>query len=276
MIGEPAIIVNQLPDQLSQPEGVTEVCNDGENGYSTTGGEESDVFTWFLSPEEAGSVTSDGLTATIVWSSQFEGMAYLSVQAENSCGVGPLSDTLEINVFGVPTPEIAGAALVCIDEEDSYSTTENDGNSYEWEVIGGTISSGEGTNEIVVHWGNDPGQGFVIVNESVIDGCSTIDAFSVTIDDCLGIGKNTKSNDLKIYPNPAQSILNLDFNADKGQQIEIKIYNSMGVLVMQKLEISTGDKQTSSVNIESLPRGVYFVSINPSGKAVWAGKFTKN
>lgn len=276
MIGETPVIVNQAPNQLTQPEGIVEVCNDGENVYSTTGGEESDVITWFLSPEEAGSLTSDGMTATVTWNYDYEGDAFLSAQAENDCGLGLESEDLEIMVFGTPTPELSGADLVCINEEASYSTAEIEGHIYEWEVIGGTISSGNGTNEISVLWSNNPGQGFVILNESVAAGCTAVDAFSVTIDDCTGIGINIINKDISIYPNPAQSSINLDFSANIDQQIEIEIYNSMGMLVMHKLENSTGEKQTSNIDIKTLPKGVYIVSIKSSEKIIWTGKFNKN
>lgn len=276
MIGEPYIVVNQLPNQLSRPDGLTGVCNNGENEYTTTGGEESDVITWTLSPEEAGSVVGDGMTATVTWNYTFDGSAFLSAQAENTCGYGEASDELEIHVFGVPNPEISGSALVCINEEDTYSTVENENNSYEWEVIGGTITSGDGTNEISVLWSNNPGQGFVIVNESATAGCSTIDAFAVSIDDCLAIETNLQNSNLYIYPNPAQSSLNLDFSADNGQQIEINIYNSMGMLIMQKMENSTGEKQTCKFNIEGLSKGTYIISVKYPEQKVWTGKFNKN
>lgn len=276
MVGEVALIVNQLPNQLTQPNGLTDVCNDGENEYSTTGAEESDVITWALSPEEAGSVVGDGLSATVTWNYAFEGTAFLSAQAENNCGFGEASDELEIHVFGVPSPEISGSALVCIGEEDTYSTAENENNDYEWEVIGGTITSGNGTNEISVLWSNNPGQGFVIVNESATAGCSAIDAFAVSIDDCLGIEDNLQNSKINVYPNPAQSSLNLDFSADKGQQIEINIYNSMGMLIMQKMENSTGEKQACKFNIESLSKGTYIISVKYSEQKVWTGKFNKN
>ena len=43
MTGEVPVIVSLLPEQLSIPIGTTEVCNDNENDYTTTGAQGSDV-----------------------------------------------------------------------------------------------------------------------------------------------------------------------------------------------------------------------------------------
>lgn len=276
MIGETAVIVNTLPNQLSQPEGDTEVCNNTESEYTTTGAGETDVITWSLSPDEAGTLSSEGITAIVNWNVEYQGTALLSAQAGNDCGLGIASDPLEIQVFDIPTPEISGDDLVCVQEESSYSTAENEGSAYQWEVIGGTITSGEGTAQISVLWGSNPGQGFVIVNESVGSDCSAIDAFSVAIDDCTGIGVNSQNNDVKVYPNPAQANLNIDFYAAKDMKVEISIYNSLGMPVIQKYEKATGEKQSLRINTEALAGGVYIISLSSSEKIMYTGKFHKN
>ena len=57
---------------------------------------------WSLSPENAGEISVDGMTATIMWNNAFEGTASLTVLAENSCGAGPVSEALEIMVYTTP------------------------------------------------------------------------------------------------------------------------------------------------------------------------------
>ncbi|HEY9116156.1 MAG TPA: T9SS type A sorting domain-containing protein, partial [Bacteroidales bacterium] len=262
-------------NQLSQPSGATEVCNDGENEYTTTGGDESDVITWSLSPAEAGSLVSNGMTATITWNYDYVGEAFVLAQAENDCGLGPESDELEILVFTTPAPVISGSNLVCINEEASYSTAENDGSSYNWEVIGGTIVTGQGSNEISVLWSNNPGQGFVIVNESVAAGCTGIDAFSVTKDDCTGIENNLAGNSIQLYPNPAQSTLNLEFTGIKGETYSIAIYNVNGQLLLSTEVDATGEKQTESIHVEKLPKGLYLLSLKSSKQIIWTKRFDK-
>ncbi|HEY9116153.1 MAG TPA: T9SS type A sorting domain-containing protein [Bacteroidales bacterium] len=252
--GEASITISVLPVQLAMPTGTTEVCNNEESSYTTTGGQETDNIIWTLSPENAGEISSDGMSATIMWNTAFEGDALLSVLAENSCGEGPVSDALEILVMSSPAPDVMGDDLVCKEEVSIYSTTVNEGSNYEWEAIGGTITSGEGTHEITVTWGNTPGMAYVIVNESLELGCSAVDTLAVTIDDCTGIEDFSKDNKLSIFPNPAT-----DFISIKSQVkiISVSILNSEAKILLSE-EVNGYE---SKMNTADLKAGMYFIRV---------------
>lgn len=254
MIGEGSVLVNQLPEQLSTPEGTSEVCNNDENQYTTTNAQNSDQVIWTLTPENAGTIESNGMTATIMWNNTFEGTASLTVYAENSCGAGPLSGALEIAVFASPSPEIAGDILVCNEEVSIYSTNGNDGNNYDWEVFGGEIISGEGSPQITVSWGNAPGQGYVILNESLELGCSAVDTLDVTIDDCTGIESNLPNNNIKIYPNPASEFVFIQSN-EKIVQVELidDASRSLSNYLVQDTQIN--------IKLNNVQPGFYLVKI---------------
>jgi len=276
MIGDTTVVVNMLPAQLTKPLGEEEVCNINENVYTTTGVVEFDTIIWTLSPEEAGTILNEGLTASITWNVDYDSVATLSAQAANSCGSGLVSEELEIHVFSKPSPELTGSDLVCVDEEAEYFTVENESSNYYWEVIGGAIIDGEGTNQISVLWSNTPGQGFVIITESLVAGCSAIDVLMVAVDDCTGIEDKLSGNDVRVYPNPTQSNLNLEYSAEPGETIVISVYSSIGQLVIQKEEKASSQKQTSILNVEQLPKGMYVVTINTSKNQIWKGKFNRN
>jgi len=264
------------PTQLTIPTGNTEVCNNGENEYTTTGVQGSDNIIWSLSPEIAGEVSVDGMTAIIIWNNNFTGNASLTVLAENSCGEGPVSDALEILVNASPAPVVTGDDLVCKSEVSVYSTTENAGSYYNWEVIGGTITAGEGTSEITVTWGNTPGMAYAIVDESLELGCSGIDTLAVTIDDCMGIDNNLSETGVKAYPNPAYSTLNLEYETSVGETVSISVYNSLGKLVLQNRETASSQRQISTINVEPLSKGMYVVTISTAEKEILKSKFNKN
>ena len=276
MIGEGSVLVNELPAQLSMPSGNNEVCNNETNDYTTTGGQENDEISWALLPESAGEISNDGMVATIMWNTSFEGTATLTAMAENSCGQGPVSDALEITVYALPSPEVSGDDLVCKEEVSIYSTTENSGNNYNWEVVGGDITSGQGTSEISVTWSEVPGVAYVIVSESLEMGCSANDTLAVTIDDCTGIEDNLSEPVVKLFPNPVHSDLNLEFTAQQGEKVTVAVYNSIGQIVMQEQYIANGVKQNIKFNVESLSKGMYVVRIATSSKEIWNGKFERN
>ncbi|MEZ5021016.1 MAG: hypothetical protein R2756_13040 [Bacteroidales bacterium] len=96
--------------------------------------------------------------------------------------------TVSVNVVtGVPVnPAISGPVTVCPNATGQvYSTASVPGHNYFWEVSGGTISGGQGTNSITVNWGaTNPGT--VKVTESVGGACSvTTPDYSVFIGDII-------------------------------------------------------------------------------------------
>ncbi|MBQ2499554.1 MAG: T9SS type A sorting domain-containing protein, partial [Bacteroidales bacterium] len=58
-----------------------------------------------------------------------------------------------------------------------------------------------------------------------------------------------------VYPNPANSVLNIDLGET---QSEVIVYNSLGQMV-KRVEMASG---TVQVNVEDLNAGVYFVKAN--------------
>lgn len=73
----------------------------------------------------------------------------------------------------------------------------------------------------------------------------------------VGINEITSKNSLSIFPNPTSGQFNLKFDQPK-QKTEIKIYNSLGQLILQK-NISSTDK--ISLSISDQPSGIYFVEV---------------
>ncbi len=53
-----------------------------------------------------------------------------------------------------PPPTVTGNSAVCEDGTNTYSVPLLQGASYQWEVVGGTILTGQGTNTITVKWNN--------------------------------------------------------------------------------------------------------------------------
>jgi hypothetical protein len=75
---------------------------------------------------------------------------------------------------------------------------------------------------------------------------------------------------MKVYPNPAGSILNLNVDGIKGEDIlDISILNMEGKLVMQKLI----DKM-QEIDISKLPAGIYMAQVKIDEK-VFYSKFSK-
>ena len=235
-----------LPGAASLPSGPVNPCNNEVSTYTTTAAE-ADTIIWTLTPSNAGILNPSGMQVEITWDDTFTGLAHLSAYAENPCGTGTPSPELDITVNQAPAPEISGDETVCQGEIHNYETTEIPGNTYGWNVTGGTILSGSGTHLITVEWGA-PGTGTLTVTETTPQGCEvTTNPFYVTIDECTSISEHNGDKDLKIYPNPGSGIVHIRVSTTGALQI-ISCHGSIvGTYVLQ-----TGEQQ---LDISNLPVG---------------------
>ncbi len=76
---------------------------------------------------------------------------------------------------------------------------------------------------------------------------------------------------LRLYPNPATSFVNFDFqkNFDKGYTIQV--YNFLGKLVHEAKNIT---QRSTSINLADFNRGLYIYQLrDQTGKILESGKF---
>lgn len=99
------------------------------------------------------------------------------------------------------------------------------------------------------------------------DGC--IDTLCTTVD--LENIIKTESQKMLIYPNPANSSIQVYLANDLHGPGLIKVYNSLGSLKQSFSIISS----ISNLDISSLPKGIYFIVVENYGKPIAAQKFLK-
>lgn len=272
MFGEAYVTVEVLPGSGTQPSGPVDVCSGSTTDYQTSAIPNASSLVWILDPNDAGVITGTGENITIDWSVTFSGTTNLSVYGTNDCGDGTVSDALEIAVSELPTPEVFGETMVCKDQENIYSTTDNPGSTYIWEVVGGSISSGNGTSEIVILW-TTVGPGTVFVNETSAENCeSTSDTLEVTVDDCIGLDESIFEL-VKLFPNPAKNQVTIVFTSSNATTYEIVVYNPTGQKAHTVQANTNGGQGSHQVNIESLPTGLYFVNMTTSTNQVYQSRF---
>ncbi len=264
------VSIDYPPLEPETPEGPTVVCDEATSDYTTSAQDDADSFIWILSPEEAGTISGDGVEATVEWSEEFTGMAYVSVSGVNDCGDGNPSTELEVSV-GAASPEIEGEDFVCDYDVEDYTVEEHDGSTYTWEVTGGTITAGQDSYMITVEWG-EVGTGYITVSEETANGCTgDSEEFEVTIDECTGVGEQGLENSISIYPNPVTGdMIHID-RLDEATDYTIQILNAEGRLVMQVKD--KGQKQ--SMNVGELSTGLYIVKVIQADQIMHVSKFIK-
>ena len=66
----------------------------------------------------------------------------------------------------------------------------------------------------------------------------------------------------KIFPNPATSEVNISFETQAEGNVEIKVFDLNGKQVLQTNTATQKGKNQTSINIDQLISGVYFVHIS--------------
>ncbi|MFW5878085.1 MAG: DUF2341 domain-containing protein, partial [bacterium] len=99
---------------------------------------------------------------------------------------GCSSETISfpVTIHSLPIPDISGPDLVCPEAAGiSYEVDDIAGNSYSWDIDGGTIISGNVTNQITVDWGTQNPDAWVSISQTNENSCIAYDTLDVTVED---------------------------------------------------------------------------------------------
>jgi photosystem II stability/assembly factor-like uncharacterized protein len=261
MLGASTVFIIDPPAAATQPTGPASTCNNVPSTFTAALPANGFTLLWTLNPASAGNVTQPTLTTAVVdWNPAYSGTVDVSVQGQNECGNGTASPAHTITVNALPAPSASGNTSVCKNQEITYATAASTGSSYTWAVTGGSIQTGQGSNEIIVMWGN-PGTGTVAVTETSAAGCTaTSPLLTVAVDACTGITEN-KADELSVYPNPASDHLNVTLKAEFKTSAEITIYNSTGQLVHKFPKVNANNTNELRLDISDLNPGGYMLRI---------------
>jgi len=86
---------------------------------------------------------------------------------------------VNIAVIDSPMPIVTGTTAICTGQTETYTTTDNVGSTYQWELTNpsmGTIISGQGTASVTIQWNGTPAVGSLTVTETSTEGCTTTSA----------------------------------------------------------------------------------------------------
>jgi hypothetical protein len=145
---------------------------------------------------------------------------------------------------------IAGSENVDPATPETYSVPNDPNVTYVWTATNGTITAGQGTNEVTVEWA---GSGSLEV-DLTDDGCSGNDQKSITanptgLDEIAGINAS-------VYPNPSNGLFNLQL--DNTDALTVRIIDVSGK-VLRSNTISGSVVYT--LDMQTAPAGVYILEL---------------
>lgn len=79
----------------------------------------------------------------------------------------------------------------------------------------------------------------------------------------LGTNKADKKNEITIYPNPASDTIMVSFSENSKKTFSVEITNCLGEMIFSKFYQT---ENTAMINVESLPKGIYFLTITSQEK----------
>ncbi|MCD6011301.1 MAG: cell surface receptor domain protein [Flavipsychrobacter sp.] len=77
---------------------------------------------------------------------------------------------------------------------------------------------------------------------------------------------------VKVYPNPASDVVNVEINASVIGNVQVEVLNLLG----QRLSIQDDVNRKASINVSALPAGVYLIDCYMNGTKIATNRFIKN
>jgi uncharacterized protein (TIGR02145 family) len=186
----------------------------------------------------------------------------ITVASVNACGTGT-ARTLAVKAVPGQPASITGATTVCTLSSQTYSIQSVTGaSSYVWTIPGGgTITSGQGSKIINMTYGPTPSaNGIVTVKASNACGVSAVKVLAVVSNNCPRVVDAT-SLSMIAYPNPANSILTVEFTAEQSQSVNMTMRDAAGRVVYNESKSSTKGVNTTTIDVSVFSKGVYLLQM---------------
>jgi PKD repeat protein len=246
----------------------TEICNGNQIQFTDLSVGATN-WEWYFEGGTPESSNDQNPVITYYYAGSYD----VSLTASNTEQSQSIMQENYINVFDQPQPSVTGSDATCIGETTNYQTNNIVSNSYQWDVLGGEILSGQNTSEIVVSWTVE-GAGYVIVHETTNSICITTDSLLVYASDCLGTDELTDS-EIQIYPNPTTDNLIISLNCNESELLIFNILSPIGNKISEQQFISTTGKQKITLNLNDLKQGIYILEILKGAHIISKIKFQK-
>ncbi len=245
------------------------------------------TFAWTQISGPSTAVIGAGTTSTATVSQLVVGQYVFQLKVtDNNGATGTDQVTVTVNP---PVPKLNQAPVADAGLNDTISLPANtytlngsqssdaDGTieSYQWQQIGGpnTVNSSSMNSAQVsisdLQAGNYEFQLTVTDNE----GATSTSTITLTV---LPISNNTVRDQLIIYPNPAQNVINGKVISEVTGKVKIHVYDMNGKLVYEAQIEKSDDSIIKTMNISSLASGMYTIQINIANRKTMVAKFIKD
>ncbi|MCF6241908.1 MAG: T9SS type A sorting domain-containing protein [Bacteroidales bacterium] len=232
--------IHSLPDNTITVNGSFDICK----GDSTILSANANAgYEWYLIGEAYRLDTTQSLMVSD------SGAYYLKLI--NQFGCISYSDTMKFNTYPLPEINIRTDTSIFTNQSVTIGTDDyfisylwNTGASEQKITVDGSIGLGE--HEF---W------------QKVTDEhCSNTDTIIITIEQVTGIEHDFINNEIKVYPNPANEIIYIEFTKVLQNNLIVEMRNSVGMLVWYKVYKQNNSYITDKIRVDNYPKGIYFLN----------------
>ena len=202
----------------------------------------ADSYTW-----STGQTTqSISITATTT--------ASVTTTNTNACNGYGMSPATTVTFTATPT---AAGAFTTNGNVVSFTNTSTGAASYSWDFGDQSNSSAIAPSHAYI------GNGVYVVTLTAINGaCTDVITFDVTLS--VGLDELTGLSNVNIYPNPANDVLNIDYNKNGDDVVEISIIDQFGRIITSINGLSNGFNH-NTIDVSNLQSAVYYVRFTTNG-----------
>ncbi|MFI5134488.1 MAG: T9SS type A sorting domain-containing protein [Chitinophagales bacterium] len=250
-----------LPNPTITVNGPSTYCADAASTYLQTISGYN--YQWLKGTTSVSGATQQSYTPTT------NGTYKVKITDVNGC-TNTTTNGKTITVNANPTASISTSSStnLCNGQTALLKANSGSGQSYHWQKDGSNINGATGVNYTATNAGT-----YTCKVTKTSTGCYTISNSIVITTNCKTEGETiSTSGELKIYPNPASDMLNVEATFDQNQSGEawLEIHNMLGQLVLQsQIEVNDGVLQ-SVVPLNNFVAGMYMVSIRLDQKIISA------
>ena len=191
---------------------------------------------------------------TVIWNNgdstnlifpQDSGLYFATVFTTSNCNF--FTDTISAIIYHHPPIPI-------IDGSSDFLDTQNEGIvSFQWYIDGIAIDGATDST----HYADTSGDYTVEVEN--IFGCSSISApFEYWI---IGLEESEASNQIQLFPMPAEDALNIKMNLETVLPIDLVLYDNLGRIVFKEDNIQNKKSNIQQISTRDFTRGTYFLEI---------------
>jgi hypothetical protein len=264
--------IPSAPGAINGP--TVNLCRKTGQNYSISAVPNATSYTWTLPSGATFSGSSTGTSIRVNYGNSFSGSGVITVRANGACGSSAVS-SLTVSAAPAVPGTISGNANVCKSNTSvNYSVSSVTGaSSYSWTITGGATFVGSTTGRTVkVRFTNATSTSATIsvrTNNSCGSSLYTSRVINVNLG-CRTTGQEdeTDAGIFSVYPNPASSNINIEFDALSGEQFSIRLIDMYGKLIFEEKELKGEGLIRNNINIETVINGAYILLLERDGVIV--------